>query len=200
MTLIRSLPNLLTGARLALGVLVFALLGSAAQLLRSADPVDDPYPAAARLLIVLAFLGFVVAALTDFFDGWLARRLQAQSAWGTILDPIADKIAVVAVVLGLMWLEPRAGIAVPGFIILFRELFVSGLREAGAGRGLSFPVTRLAKWKTTVQLVALSVETLAPAAPATPSLAMAGDGLLWLAAAMTLWTGAEYAVSAARQL
>ncbi len=200
MTLARSIPNILTAGRLVLGVLVFALLGFAAPMIRSADPVNNPYPSAARLLIILAFAAFVLAALTDFFDGWLARRLQAQSAWGTILDPIADKIAVVAVLLGLMWLEPRAGIAVPGFIILFRELFVSGLREAGAGRGLTFPVTQLAKWKTTVQLVALSVETLAPAAPQAPALAAAGDALLWIAAAMTLWTGWEYTRSAARQL
>ncbi len=196
MTLSRSIPNLLTGGRLVLGVIVFLLLGTAAHLLRA----SVPQAGLARGLTLAAFVAFVLAALTDFFDGWLARRLGAQSAWGAILDPIADKIAVLAVVLGLVWLEPRAGIAAPGFVILFRELFVSGLREAGAGRGLKFPVTRLAKWKTTVQLVALAVETLAPAAPQVPVLTPLGDALLWAAAAMTLWTGAEYALSAARQL
>jgi CDP-diacylglycerol--glycerol-3-phosphate 3-phosphatidyltransferase len=183
------LPNLLTGARIGLGVLVFALLTAAAR--------TPGGPKAAALLIDLAFAGFVIAAITDFFDGWLARRLKAQSAWGAILDPIADKIAVLAAILGLVWLTPRVSVAAPGFLILARELFVSGLREAGAGRGLRFPVTRLAKWKTAAQLIALCDELLAPVIP---QMVIIADSLMWLAAALTLWTGGQYALAAARQL
>ncbi len=177
----KSLPNLLTGGRIVLAVAVFALLARAG--------VD---PAHARSLELVAFAAFVVASLTDYLDGWLARKLQAQSAWGTALDPIADKIAVLAVALGLLLTGPRLALAVPAFLILFREMFVSGLREAGAGYAIKLPVTWLAKWKTAVQLVALSVELLALGLASHP-LQAAGDMLLWIAAAMTLWTGARYA-------
>jgi CDP-diacylglycerol--glycerol-3-phosphate 3-phosphatidyltransferase len=178
---LKAIPNLLTGARIVLAVLVFVLLGRAAAA-----------PASTSVLSLIAFAAFVVAAATDYFDGWLARKLNAQSAWGTALDPIADKIAVLAVVLGLLLVSPRLGLAIPGFLILFREMFVSGLREAGAGYAVKLPVTWLAKWKTTVQLVALSVELLALGL-ASPALGLAGDVLLWVAAVMTLWTGSQYA-------
>lgn len=177
----KAIPNLLTGARIVLAVVVFALLARVAA-----------EPATAHCLGLVAFACFVVAAVTDYFDGWLARRLGAQSAWGTALDPIADKIAVLAIVLGLLLVRPRLGLAAPGFLILFREMFVSGLREAGAGYAVKLPVTWLAKWKTTVQLVALSVELLAVGVAA-PALVLAGDVLLWLATLMTLWTGFQYA-------
>ena len=193
MSFARSAPNILTTSRIGLAVLCFGALAVCA----GAPPRD---PARWSGLLLIAFVAFVVGAVTDYFDGWLARKLNATSIWGVILDPIADKIAVLSVILGLTWLAPRFGVAAPGFLILFREMFVSGLREAGAGRGVSFPVTYLAKWKTTVQLVALSVELLAAAAPQRLVLTPVGDVLLWIAAAMTLWTGGQYAASAARQL
>jgi CDP-diacylglycerol--glycerol-3-phosphate 3-phosphatidyltransferase len=188
---LKALPNLLTGARIVLGVLVFALL-AAARLTVALGGL--------RAFVLLAFAAFVIAAATDFFDGWLARRLSAQSAWGAMLDPIADKIAVLAAVLGLVWLAPRLSVAIPGFLILMRELFVSGLREAGAPRGVRFPVTPLAKWKTTVQLVALSAQILAAGGLLGPALIAVADGLLWIAALLTLWTGLDYARAAAAQL
>jgi CDP-diacylglycerol--glycerol-3-phosphate 3-phosphatidyltransferase len=191
MSWLKALPNLLTGARIGLGVLVFALL-AAARLTVALGGL--------RAFVLLAFAAFVIAAATDFFDGWLARRLSAQSAWGAMLDPIADKIAVLAAILGLVWLAPRLSVAIPGFLILARELFVSGLREAGAPRGVRFPVTRLAKWKTTTQLVALSAEILVSGALLAPALTGLADGLLWIAALLTLWTGLDYARAAAGQL
>jgi len=191
MTWLKALPNLLTGARIALGVLVFALL-AAARLTVALGGL--------RAFVLLAFAAFVVAAATDFFDGWLARKLSAQSAWGAMLDPIADKIAVLAAVLGLVWLAPRLSVAIPGFLILMRELFVSGLREAGGARGLKFPVTQLAKWKTTIQLIALSAQILAAGGLLGSVLTAVADGLLWIAALMTLWTGLDYARAAAAQL
>jgi len=191
MTWLKALPNLLTGARMVLGVLVFALL-AAARLTVALGGL--------RAFVLLAFAAFVIAAATDFFDGWLARRLSAQSAWGAMLDPIADKIAVLAAILGLVWLAPRLSVAIPGFLILTRELFVSGLREAGAARGVRFPVTQLAKWKTTAQLIALAAEILAGGGFLGTALIAAADGLLWIAALLTLWTGLDYARAAAAQL
>jgi cardiolipin synthase len=190
---VKSIPNILTAIRIVLAIAVFFALAAAAH------SHEGPAPGAIDPLLLVAFFAFVICALTDFFDGWLARKLKAQSAWGAILDPIGDKIAVLAAIFGLILLEPRLGIAVPGFLILFREMFVSGLREAGAGRGLKFPVTQLAKWKTTVQLVALSLEILAASAQSS-SLVLVGDILLWIAALMTLWTGGQYTLAAARQL
>jgi CDP-diacylglycerol--glycerol-3-phosphate 3-phosphatidyltransferase len=191
MTLLKAIPNILTGARIVLGVLVFALL-AAARLTVALGGL--------RAFVLLAFAAFVIAAATDFFDGWLARRLSAQSAWGAMLDPIADKIAVLAAILGLLWLAPRLSLALPGFLILARELFVSGLREAGGARGVRFPVTQLAKWKTTIQLVALSAEILAAGGLLPPWLIAVADALLWIAALLTLWTGLDYARAAAGQL
>ena len=183
---VRDLPNLLTGARLGLSALVYAGLAGAWFL----SPPDARAPWAWTTLAV-----FAVAAVTDYFDGWLARRLDATSAWGAMLDPIADKIAVAAVVVGIAPFAPA--MAIPGVLILFREVFVSGLRETGAARGLSFPVTKLAKWKTTVQLVALGFAIGALALPAVGGVAL---GLLWLAAALTWWTGWQYADAARRGL
>ena len=195
MSLPKSLPNLLTALRIGLGAAVFVGLAWAASVLGGA-----PGPALRKGLVLASFVAFIVGAATDYLDGYLARRLQALSVWGKILDPIADKIAVAAAVLGLALLTPRFSIAVPGFVILFREFFVSGLREAIAPRGLSLPVTRLAKWKTTVQLVALSVEMLAAVWPGSRLLSSGADALLWIAAAITLWTGAQYAEAARRAL
>lgn len=181
----KDLPNLLTGARLGLSALVYAGLALAFFGARE--------HAAAWLWTTLAV--FVVAAVTDYFDGWLARKLEATSPWGAMLDPIADKVAVAAVVVGIAPLWPVA--ALPGVLILFREVFVSGLREAGAARGLSFPVTRLAKWKTAVQLTALA---FAIGAVALPALKPAALALLWAAVAITGWTGWLYADTARRGL
>ena len=138
-----------------------------------------------------AFVAFVVAAVTDFFDGWLARRLDADSVWGAILDPIADKVLVCAAVLGLMALAASPPVVIPAALILFREFTVSALREVDR-RPRPLPVTLLAKWKTTLQLVALAPElvvaawsALRPAPRPGPSSAgrLAAHALLWLAAA-----------------
>ena len=182
----KDLPNLLTGARLVLSALVYA--GLAAAWFVAAPDGRAPW-----VWITLAV--FVVAAVTDYFDGWLARRLDAASPWGAMLDPIADKIAVAAVVVGIAPFAPA--MAIPGVLILFREVFVSGLRETGAARGLRFPVTQLAKWKTTVQLVALAVAIGSLAAPSAAGVAL---GLLWIAAALTWWTGWQYVATARRGL
>ena len=175
----RQIPNLLTVARIGLGAVVFALMAGLAA-------------GGGRTLADWAFVLFAAGSLTDFLDGWLARRWNAASAWGAALDPIADKIAVLAAVLGLVLAGAGLAVALPGFVILFREVFVSGLREAGAGRGVRLPVTWLAKWKTTIQLVALSLALLATGLQSV-SLVILAVVLLWAAAALTVWTGLQYA-------
>ena len=202
----KDVPNLLTYLRLVLALATLCGLLAAAFV---APLLADLRWAAG--LIFASLLAFVAAALTDFFDGWLARRWDAGSAWGATLDPIADKLAVAAAVIGLLMVSPRLTIAALGAVILFREVLVSGLREGGAGRGLRLAVTLLAKWKTTVQLVALSLEMAAAglrvaagAAGAAwswlPTFTAVADAVLWLAAALTVITGAQYAAAARRAL
>ena len=189
------LPNLLTGLRLALALFTFFGLAGAALL------SDRLTPAMQFGLERWAFWAFVIAAVTDFFDGWLARRLNATTIWGAILDPIADKVLVCGAVLGLLSLGSNAPVAIPAALILFREFTVSALREVAAGKGVSLPVTLLAKWKTTLQLVALGAELAvacwaALGLPADPTIqgpaSLVAHGLLWLAAIITLITGAQY--------
>jgi len=202
--LVKQLPNLLTGLRLALALGVFVALATAAQ----AVPGLVATPGQQVMLEVAAFAAFVVAAITDFFDGWLARKLDATSVWGAILDPIADKVLVCAVVLGLLVLKASAAIVLPAGVILLREFTISALREVTAGRGIGLPVTLLAKWKTTLQLVALGGELLVlgwsgfglPCGDAQTLVTLAAHILLWLAAAVTLITGAQYLAQARRAL
>ena len=197
------LPNLLTGLRLALALFTFFGLAGAAVLSERLTPATQ------FALERWAFWAFVVAALTDFVDGWLARRLNAATVWGAILDPIADKVLVCGVILGLLSLGPNAAVAVPAALILFREFTVSALREVAAGKGISLPVTLLAKWKTTLQLVALGAELLvacwaAFSLPNDPAVlgpaTMGAHIMLWLAAVVTLVTGAQYWEQARRAL
>ena len=150
-----------------------------------------------------AIYAFVVAAVTDFFDGWLARRMDAVSVWGAILDPIGDKVLVCGAILGLMALGgAQPMVLLPGGLILFREFTVSALREVGAGKGVKLPVTLLAKWKTTLQLVALTLELVVAAwgafgfLPQDPAIqgpfTILAHSLFWLATLVTLITGAQY--------
>ena len=205
-----SLPNILTSIRIVLGLAVFVCLAAAAgavPILSGMLTGDDQFA-----LLKWALIAFVVAASTDFVDGWVARKLHAESAWGATLDPIADKILLAAAVLGLLaqGAQPYVThIAVPSALILFREFFVSSLRETAAARGVKLPVTGLAKWKTTVQLVALALILLIAAWPSfgfemNPSLYEPTErvayGAMWFAAALTLWTGFEYALVANKRL
>ncbi|HWD67696.1 MAG TPA: CDP-diacylglycerol--glycerol-3-phosphate 3-phosphatidyltransferase [Caulobacteraceae bacterium] len=197
------LPNLLTGLRLALAL--FTFFGLAIPVLLGERLTQDAQYSLERW----AFVAFVVAAVTDFFDGWLARKLKAASLWGAILDPIADKVLVCGAILGLLTLGPNAAVAIPAALILFREFTVSALREVAAGKGVSLPVTLLAKWKTTLQLVALGAELLvacwaAFSLPSDPEIlgpaTIGAHALLWLAAVITLVTGAQYWEQARRSL
>jgi CDP-diacylglycerol--glycerol-3-phosphate 3-phosphatidyltransferase len=139
---------------------------------------------------------YIVAAVTDWLDGHLARLWNQGSAFGRMMDPIADKLLVVAVLLLLVADGDIAGWSLAAALaILLREIAVSGFREHLGPLGVVVPVTRLAKWKTTVQLVALGL-LIAPAPAAQP----AGIALLWVAAALTLWTGWGYLRATLRAL
>ena len=141
----------------------------------------------------LALIIYVAAAVTDWFDGFLARTMNQSSDLGKMLDPIADKLLVGALLVTFAWTRDFSGWElIPAIAILIREIFVSGLREYLGGKDVSVPVTFLAKWKTTVQLVALFfviVDGLLP------SFTLISAGLLWLAAALTVWTGWQYLMS-----
>jgi CDP-diacylglycerol--glycerol-3-phosphate 3-phosphatidyltransferase len=205
----KALPNILTGIRLVLSVVVFLALAMAARAFPGQGPV---MPDLASNLLVIAFVSFVVAAVTDFFDGWLARRYDAVTTTGAILDPIGDKILVCGALLGLLALGAHE-VALPAGLILFREFAVSAMREVLAPRGIKLPVTFLAKTKTTLQLVALAAILGMPIVMAllirggeikdiemVRNLMLGAIGLLWLATVVTVWTGVEYAVSSAKAL
>ena len=203
----KHLPNILTAGRLVLTLLMFLALCAAAGGIPWVS--DQLTPDMQFGLQRWAFWAFVVAAVTDFFDGWLARKLNAMTVWGAILDPIGDKVLVAGAILGLMALGPQPQVALPAALILFREFTVSALREVAAGKGVSLPVTMLAKWKTTLQLVALAAELLVACwaafnLPADPAIlgpmTLLAHGLLWLAAVVTIITGVQYWEAARKAL
>src|SRR3954452_13994748 len=177
-----SLPNLLTLSRiLAVPILVF--------LLWRPQPID----------YAIRFVLYCIVGLTDYLDGYLAR------AWGNIsklcqcLDPIAEKIMVGAVLIMLISSRksnPVPEIAglniIPALVILLREIIVSGLREYLAALQVSVPVSALAKWKTTFQLVALGALILGGAVPQFPWVHDVGIVSLWAVAALTLTSGYGY--------
>lgn len=183
----KALPNILSIGRILLTLAMFAALVAIGA---GRDPGGQ--------LGAFAFWAFGIAAVTDFLDGWLARRFDAITVWGTILDPIGDKILVCGAVIGLLAAGAGPAFALPAGLILFREFAVSALREVGAARGLKLPVTGLAKWKTAVQLVALAAMLGTGLVPFLPPLLPMG--LVWVAALLTVWTGIEYLVQTHRGL
>ncbi len=141
----------------------------------------------------IAFAIYCLMGITDYFDGYLARAQGTVSKLGVFLDPIADKIMVAAVILILAGKGVIAEVhLIAALIILVREITVSGLREFLGGIQVSIPVSRLAKWKTTLQLIALGGLILAQALPDWWWLERAAMAALWLAAALTVITGWDY--------
>jgi cardiolipin synthase len=172
-----DLPNLLTLSRIA-AIPVLVLLACLRQ------PWGD----------VAACVVFSAAAITDYFDGKLARDRQQTTDFGRMLDPIADKLLVSACLLALASVGEIAGWSLwAALVILCREILVSGLREYLAELRVGVPVTRLAKWKTALQLVAVGFLVAGPAADqVVPGISLLGLVLLWLSAILTLYTGWDY--------
>lgn len=177
-----ALPNLLTYGRcLAVPVVAGLLLSS-----------TDHWARWTALGV------YTAAAVTDFFDGYLARAWQQQSPIGRMLDPIADKLLVAATLLAVVADQTLAGWTIwAAIIILCREILVSGLREYLAELKVRLPVSAIAKWKTVAQLIALGFFIAGPAGEAVlPGTIKIGSALLWIAAVLTLYTGFDYLQSA----
>ena len=141
----------------------------------------------------VAFVLFCVASITDYFDGYIARIRNEITNFGTFLDPIADKLLVAAVILIL---TSKGIIAdwetIPALIILLREIAVSGLREYLAGIKISVPVSRIAKLKTSIQLIALALLILSESQISLLPIVFIGKIALWAAGILTLYTGFDY--------
>jgi len=186
-----TLPNALTVVRLLAAIILplgYVVL---------AHPYSD----------ALAFVLFTSAALTDFLDGWLARRWEQTTALGRLLDPIADKAMVAVALLVVCGLYGASWVVlIPAAIIMVREFAVSGLREFLADKQVVMPSSILAKWKTTVQMTAIALLLLALylnfagyqttcivcGRPALGLVDLVGVILLWISAAMTAITGWQY--------
>ncbi len=146
---------------------------------------------------------FLLASATDFADGFAARRLKVISHFGKLMDPIADKLMVAALLVALAAFgRLDAGWAViPAIIILLREILISGVREYLAGLGAAgLPVTPLAKWKTAVQMAALTLAILGAPGAGGEIAALGGAAALWVAALLTVVTGWDYLRQAIDQL
>jgi CDP-diacylglycerol--glycerol-3-phosphate 3-phosphatidyltransferase/cardiolipin synthase len=143
---------------------------------------------------------YVAACITDWLDGFLARMWRQQSQLGRMLDPIADKLLVGATLLLLTHDNTIDRLNVSAaVIILCREILVSGLREFLAELNVKVHVTQLAKWKTTMQMIALGVLLAGPAGDKIfPGVTWTGLAMLWIAALLTLWTGFDYLKAAVR--
>jgi len=145
---------------------------------------------------------FIAAAVTDFFDGYLARIWGQQSSFGRMLDPIADKLLVSCCLLMLAADDTIRGWSLwAAMVILCREILVSGLREYLAELRVSVPVTRLAKWKTAAQLLAIGFLLAGKAGDEIiHGVTLVGLSLLWMSALVTLYTGWDYFRAGAKHL
>jgi cardiolipin synthase len=142
------------------------------------------------VLRLIALIIYVIAAASDWLDGYLARAWNQYSPLGRMLDPIADKLLVGILIAVLAWDGSFSALdMIPACAILFREFFIPGLREFLGNIKVVLPVSWLAKWKTTIQLVALAIVLLERIIP---GLRLTSDVVLWLAAILTVWTGFQY--------
>jgi cardiolipin synthase (CMP-forming) len=187
--MLTDLPNLLTLSRIAAIPLLVVLVALH----------EPPADMAACVL-------FSTAAITDYFDGHLARTRRQQSDLGRMLDPIADKLLVGA---ALMVLVAHGRVSTlglyPAIVIMLREILVSGLREYLAGIRIGLPVTRLAKWKTGFQMGALGTLLAGDTGARLIGLSalpvsLIGEAMLWVAAALTLITGWDYLIAGLRHV
>jgi cardiolipin synthase (CMP-forming) len=179
--MLNELPNVLTLSRIAAIPILVVLVAIQ-------TPATD----------LAACLVFCAAAITDYFDGKLARAWRQQSNLGRMLDPIADKLLVGAALMMLVGKHRLSDVSLyPAIVILLREILVSGLREYLAGMRVRLPVTGLAKWKTGFQMGALGVLLAGDTSAALLHigflpLSFIGEVMLWVAAVLTLITGWDY--------
>ncbi len=182
--MIYGLPNFLTMSRIVIIPLVVGLVYLPGSL--------GDYLAASI---------FMVACVTDYLDGYFARAWRQTSAFGKFLDPIADKLLVAAALLTLVEMGRISGLSlIPALIILCREILVSGLREFLAELQVPVPVSRLAKWKTAIQMVAITCLLIGPNTLNHIPFQTIGISGLWCAALLTLITGYDYLKASLRHM
>ena len=174
-----TLPNILTFIRIALipcFVIIFYL------------PVKWSGWATAAI--------FLLAAITDWFDGFLARKLCQISAFGTFLDPVADKLIVVSALLLLVTQYPTPLVAIPSLIIIFREVLISALREwmAELGKLAAVKVSFVGKVKTTIQMISILILLSQPTGYS--YIVIIGIILMYIAVILTLWSMFLYLIAA----
>ncbi len=175
--MLAQLPNILTVSRIVLLPVLIGLF-------------FIPGAGAAWLALWI----YIFCAVTDFLDGWIARKYGSTSGFGTFLDPISDKIMVVSLLMALACFDRlNEGWVIPAIIILSREFLISGLREYLGPKNIKVPVTKLAKWKTGFQMTSLGFLIMGNYGdPVVPHTLLIGQLLLTIAAAITLITGWNY--------
>lgn len=182
--MLTSLPNMLTLSRIAVIAPVTALFY-----------VHESWAAWTALGL------YTYACVTDYVDGWLARAWEQESAIGKFLDPIADKLLVSAVLVMVVAADRLTGLSVlPAVIILLREVLVSGLREYLATLNVGVPVTRMAKWKTGIQMFALGFLIVGEYGPQGWPVLAIGEIGIWAAGALTFVTGLDYSIVGFRHM
>lgn len=174
-----NLPNLLAFSRILTAPLMFWIILTPELFTDNGIHISWGYYTAALL--------FVLASITDFFDGYIARELDQITMTGKILDPLADKMLILAAFLGLMMDGSASPWAI--YIIIVRELFITGLRTVALGEGVDISASRAGKVKTVSQMIAIGFLLMH-----WPGAAL----LLWIAVALTLYSGAEYIIGFAR--
>jgi cardiolipin synthase (CMP-forming) len=176
MAKIYTIPNIITFIRIILIPIILYLLFS-----------ENPN------IVLLAGGLFIVSSVSDYFDGYLARVLNQSSKLGTLLDPIADKLLIASVIVVLVDTNVISNLhVIPAIIILLREIAISGLREFLAKMNTDMPVSKLAKYKTTFQMVSLSILIISLGFELNDFLWNLGLVTLWIAAIITLLSGYNY--------
>jgi cardiolipin synthase (CMP-forming) len=181
---VRTIPNLLTLSRIALIPIIMAAFYTDSHVGRW-----------------VATFAFISACFTDFMDGYVARLWSQTTRFGQFLDPIADKLMVASTLMllvGFGRIQPVSFL--PAIIILCREILVSGLREFLSSLQVRMPVSALAKWKTAAQMGAISLLLIGDISPFGGAVNLIGEGLLWVAAVLTLMTGYTYIKSSLRHI
>jgi len=184
MAKIYTIPNIITFIRIFLIPIILYLLFS-----------ENPN------IVLIAGLLFIVSSVSDYFDGYLARTLNQSSKLGTLLDPVADKLLIASVIVVLVDTGVISNIhVVPAIIILLREIAISGLREFLAKLNTDMPVSKLAKYKTTFQMVSLSILIISLGFELNDLLWNIGLITLWIAAIITLLSGYNYMVKGLKHI
>lgn len=184
--MLRNIPNILTASRIIAVFMIIALW-----------QMNNNFLNTTQIELISAII-FIIASISDYLDGYIARKYHLESKIGAALDPIADKLLVTSALLVLIYSDKAA--LLPTFIILFREILISGLREVLAEKKLLIPVTKLAKFKTAIQMLAITILLLGNNLPGNLNANISfeyfslniGNIMLWIAAIITIITAFSY--------